>query len=61
MELSGQILGWLAAFLTFLSYQCKEQKKLIFIQILSAASLCVSYLLLGAYTDFNYRIPLHFN
>ena len=50
MELSGQILGWLAAFLTFLSYQCKEQKKLIFIQILSAASLCVSYLLLGAYS-----------
>lgn len=48
MILAGQILGWLAALLTFISYQCKEHKKLIFVQTASTISICLSYLFLGA-------------
>lgn len=48
MVLAGQILGWLAALLTFISYQCKEHKKLIFVQTASTISICLSYLFLGA-------------
>ena len=29
MIIVGQIIGWAAALLTFLSYQCKDHKKLI--------------------------------
>ena len=50
MELAGQILGWLAALLTFMSYQCKEHKKLIVVQTLSSLSICISYLFLGAHS-----------
>ena len=48
MTILGQILGWTAALLTFLSYQCKEHKKLLAIQTLSTLSICLSYLLLHA-------------
>ena len=48
MEITGQILGWVAALLTFLSYQCKEHKKLIIVQTLSSLSICISYLFLDA-------------
>ena len=48
MELTGQILGWTAALLTFISYQCKEHKKLIVVQILATLSMCASYLFLNA-------------
>ena len=50
MVLTGQILGWLAALLTFLSYQCKEHKKLIVVQTLSTLSICISYLFLNAWS-----------
>lgn len=50
MELTGQIFGWSAALLTFLSYQCKEHKKLVIVQTLSSVSICVSYLSVGAYS-----------
>ena len=50
MILIGQIFGWLAALLTFISYQCKEHKKLIIIQTLSTLSVCISYLLLNAWS-----------
>jgi hypothetical protein len=50
MVLAGQIMGWLAALLTFISYQCKEHKKLIVVQTLSSISICISYLLLGAWS-----------
>ena len=50
MVLTGQILGWVAAFLTFMSYQCKNHKKLIFVQTAATVSMCASYLLLGAHT-----------
>jgi len=50
MDLTGQILGWLAALLTFLSYQHKDHKKLIVIQSLSTLSICISYLFLNAWS-----------
>lgn len=48
MVIIGQILGWIAALLTFLSYQCKDHKKLIFVQTASTVSICLSYLFLDA-------------
>lgn len=48
--LAGQIFGWLAALLTFSSYQLKEHKSLIVVQTLSCLSICISYLFLGAYS-----------
>lgn len=50
MILAGQIMGWVAAFLALCSYQCREQKKLILIQTLMTISICISYLLLGAWS-----------
>ena len=50
MELTGQIFGWLAALLTFTSYQCKEHKRLIIVQTISSLCICISYLFLGAYS-----------
>ena len=50
MELPGQIFGWLAALLTFLSYQCKSHKKLIIVQSLATFSIMISYMLLGAWS-----------
>lgn len=41
-------MGWIAALLTFISYQCKGHKKLLIVQTLSSLSICISYLLLGA-------------
>ena len=43
-------MGWMAALFTFLSYQCKSHKKLIIVQCLSSFSICISYLLLGAWS-----------
>ena len=50
MILAGQILGWLAAMLTFISYQCQEHKKLLIVQTSATLSICLSYLLLNAYS-----------
>jgi hypothetical protein len=50
MILAGQIMGWGAALMTFLSYQCKDHKKLLIVQTLSSLSICISYLLLGAWS-----------
>lgn len=50
MILAGQIMGWVAALMTFLSYQCKDHKKLLIVQTLSSLSICISYLLLGAWS-----------
>ena len=50
MNLTGQISGWLAALLAFLSYQCKDHKKLIVVQTFSTLSICISYLLLNAWS-----------
>ena len=50
MVIIGQIMGWLAAILTFASYQCKDHKKLIAVQTLSTLSICISYLFLNAWS-----------
>ena len=50
MIIMGQIMGWMAALFTFLSYQCKSHKKLIIVQCLSSFSICISYLFLGAWS-----------
>jgi len=50
MILTGQIIGFIAALFGFLSYQCKDQKKLIAVQSLSTLSLCISYMFLGAWS-----------
>lgn len=50
MELTGQIFGWMAALLTFCSYQCKEHKKLIAVQTAATISMCLSYLFLRAFS-----------
>ena len=50
MELLGQIFGWVTALLTFLSFQCKEHKKLVIVNTLATVSLCISYLFLGAWS-----------
>lgn len=48
----GQILGFIATFLTFLSYQANEKKKLLLIQSAGTLSTCLSYLFLGADSGF---------
>ena len=48
MIIIGQIFGWLAALLAFISYQCKEHKKLLAVQTFSTLIICISYLLLDA-------------
>ena len=50
MVIIGQIMGWLAAILTFASYQCEDHKKLIAVQTLSTLSTCISYLFLNAWS-----------
>ena len=46
----GQGFGFLAMFLTFLSYQAKSHKKLLCVQTASTLSVMVSYFLLGKLT-----------
>lgn len=48
MIIAGQIFGWLAAILAFISYQCKTHTKLLAVQTFSTLSICISYLLLDA-------------
>ena len=50
MVIIGQTIGWMAALLTFISYQCKDHKKLIAVQTLSTLSICISYLFLNAWS-----------
>ena len=44
----GQGLGFVAFALTFLSYQCKTQKKLLVVQSIATLLILISYGLLGA-------------
>ena len=50
MIITGQILGWVAALFTFISYQCKNHKRLLAVQTLSVVSICAIYLFLGAWS-----------
>lgn len=46
----AQLLGWLAAIFGFITYQCKTQKQVLAFQSAASLCLCVSYLLVGAYS-----------
>ncbi|MGM9668004.1 MAG: YgjV family protein [Eubacteriales bacterium] len=52
MEIIGHIFGFIAIALFFLSYQVFDKKKLLFIQTLATALICLQYLLIGAYSGF---------
>jgi len=49
-EIIGQALSWVAALFGFATYQCKTQKRVLIMLSLCGVSLCISYLLLGAYS-----------
>ena len=50
MVIFGQIMGWVAVVLAFISYQCKEHKKLLIVQTLLSLSLTISYFCLEAWS-----------
>ena len=54
--ITGQILGIIAAILTFASYQFNTKKKLLIIQSAATMFTCVSFLFLNAYTGFALNI-----
>ena len=47
-EIIGQILGFVAVVLGFISYQVKTDKQLLFVHLLTCAVFSVHYYLLGA-------------
>ncbi len=47
-EIIGQIFGWIATILTFISYQMKTPKRLLIVQSASTAAIMISYFFLGA-------------
>jgi len=48
--LLGQIFGLIAVFLGFLSFQMKEQKKLLIVQTATSLAFVIHYMLIGAYS-----------
>ena len=56
MEIVGHIIGFVATALFFLSYQVREKKKLLIIQTVATALLCLQYILIGAYSGFGLNI-----
>jgi len=52
MELVGHIIGLIAIGLFCLSYQIFDKKKLLAVQTLATAAICLQYLLIGAYSGF---------
>ena len=56
MDILGHIIGFIATGLFFLSYQFSDKKKLLFIQIVAVALLCLQYILIGAYSGFGLNI-----
>lgn len=56
MEIVGHILGAVAIGLFFLSYQIFDKKKLLIVQTLATAMLCLQYIFIGAYYGFGLNI-----
>ena len=56
METIGHIIGVVAIGLFFLSYQIFDKKKLLLVQTLATAMLCLQYILIGAYSGFGLNI-----
>lgn len=56
MEILGHIIGVVAIIMFFLSYQVSEKKKLLTVQTLATAMICLQYILIGAYSGFALNI-----
>ena len=54
--LIGQILGFIAQIITFVSYQVNSKKKLLILKSAATHTTCLSYLLLGASSGFALNI-----
>lgn len=52
IEIIGQIFGYLAAFMMFLSYQTKTSKQLIVVQSISVVFIITHYLMIDAMSGF---------
>lgn len=52
----GQILGIVAPIVTFISYQVNSKNKLLILQTVATATICLSYLLLGGDSGFALNI-----
>jgi len=50
LDTVGQIFGWLSAIFGFIAYQCKTQKQVLVMISSAGICMCISYLLLGAYS-----------
>lgn len=56
MKIAGHIIGFIAIGLFFLSYQVFDKKKLLIIQTVATAAICLQYLLIGANSGFALNI-----
>ena len=56
MEIIGHAFGVVAIGMFFLSYQMFDKKKLLLVQTLATATLCLQYILIGAYSGFALNI-----
>ena len=56
MEIVGHVFGAVAIGLFFLSYQVFDKKKLLIVQTVATAMMCLQYILIGAYSGFGLNI-----
>lgn len=56
MEILGHIIGSIAVLLFFISYQATDKKRLLIVQTLATATICLQYILIGAYSGFALNI-----
>ncbi len=56
IQMIGHLVGFAATGLFFLSYQIFDKKKLLLMQTVATATLCLHYLLVGAYSGFGLNI-----
>ena len=52
MELLGHIVGFISIALFFYSYQVRDRKTLLAVQIIATVLLCLQYILIKAYAGF---------
>ena len=52
----GQIVGIIAMAVFFVSYQCKDAKKLMTLQCLAVVAMCLHYLLINAFAGLTLNI-----
>ena len=56
MEILGHVIGFIAILFYFWSYQIHDKRKLIAVQTVATALMCLQYILLGAYSGFALNI-----